>query len=430
VTEIIGNPSSSRRRKRQFPAFLALILAAGNIYFLPYLRQSYNNTMLEVLGISSTELGFINSVFGAVAMAMYLPSGWIADRFSPRKLLTGSLLCTGLSGLYYATFPPYWAVLGIHALWGVCTILTFWSALIKAIRALGRSEDQGRTFGLLEGGRGATEAAIAALALVAFASMGEGASGLAAAIIVYSVMALVAAGAVWFLIPDSPPERPSQRAKARRGGGLGTFARIAKMPVAWLLAGVVLSAYGAYWGTFNLSAFAEDCFGVGAASSAKLSTFRMWFRALAPVVAGFLADRFSPSRVVSVGFFIVAASFATFALMPCEAAYLWLLWLNTAVVALAVFALRGIYFALLQEGQIPLAVTGSVVGAVSLLGYTPDLWAPLLSGWLIDGYPGAEGHRYYFVFLAGLSLVGLTCATLLGRRSRRVAVTSAGQKNS
>ena len=62
-----------------------------------------------------------------------------------------------------ATIPSYPVLLGLYAWWGITTILTFWAALIKATRIWGGSEGQGKAFGLLDGGRGVTGGALAAL---------------------------------------------------------------------------------------------------------------------------------------------------------------------------------------------------------------------------------------------------------------------------
>jgi hypothetical protein len=40
-----------------------------------------------------------------------------------------------------------------------------------------------------------------------------------------------------------------------------------------------------------------------------------------------------------------------------------------------IFALRGLYYAIMEEGQVPLAYTGSAVGLVSVTGYAPS-YAP------------------------------------------------------
>jgi hypothetical protein len=80
---------------------------------------------------------------------------------------------------------------------------------------------------------------------------------------------------------------------------------------------------------------------------------------------------------------------------------------------MAVFALRGIYFALLEEGGIPLALTGTAGGVVSLIGFTPDIFMPLYFGVITDTFPGAEGYRYYFLTVAGICALGMLAALII-----------------
>ena len=71
--------------------------------------------------------------------------------------------------------------------------------------------------------------------------------------------------------------------------------------------------------------------------------------------------------------------------------------------SLGIFALRGLYYAIMEEGQVPLAYTGSAVGLVSVTGYAPDIFMGPLMGYLLDSAPGASGHRHVF------SVVTLRC---------------------
>ena len=73
--------------------------------------------------------------------------------------------------------------------------------------------------------------------------------------------------------------------------------------------------------------------------------------------------------------------------------------------------MRGIYFALLEEGGVPLAVTATAAGIISAIGFTPDIFMPLLGGVLLDNFPGAAGYRYFFLATAAICTVGLV-ATL------------------
>ena len=85
---------------------VALILAGEVVFSLPFhVARFFRPTVLQVFGLSNTELGAAQAVYGVVAMLAYFPGGLLADRFSARRLLTVSLLSTSVGGLYFVTFP-------------------------------------------------------------------------------------------------------------------------------------------------------------------------------------------------------------------------------------------------------------------------------------------------------------------------------------
>ena len=71
----------------------------------------------------------------------------------------------------------------------------------------------------------------------------------------------------------------------------------------------------------------------------------------------------------------------------------------------AVFALRGIYFALLQETKTQREITGTTVGIVSFMGFTPEIFFGPISGRILDAAPGIQGHHNYFLFLTGIAFL-------------------------
>ena len=79
----------------------------------------------------------------------------------------------------------------------------------------------------------------------------------------------------------------------------------------------------------------------------------------------------------------------------------------------AVFGLRGVYFALLEETRIPSDHTGTAVGLISVVGYTPEIFFGPISGRILDHAPGATGHLNYFLFLTGISAVGVAVVWIL-----------------
>ena len=130
-------------------------------------------------------------------------------------------------------------------------------------------------------------------------------------------------------------------------------------------------------------------------------------RPFAAVGAGWLADRLSASLVTAVCFTLLMGSYAWMALDIPSPSMLWVLYLNVLLTCVAIFGLRGIYFALFEEASVPLAATGTAVGLVSVIGYTPDIFVNLFGGWLLDRTPGLGGHQHFFFFLTASSLVGL-----------------------
>jgi MFS family permease len=125
-----------------------------------------------------------------------------------------------------------------------------------------------------------------------------------------------------------------------------------------------------------------------------------------------VADKFGVAISISVLFIILIGSFVVFAALPGTPAMFYFMLVNVGIAGIAIFAIRGIYFALLEEGGIPLAVTGTAAGIVSAVGFTPDIFMPLLGGVLLDTYPGIEGYRYFYMITAVICALGL-CASLL-----------------
>lgn len=76
------------------------------------------------------------------------------------------------------------------------------------------------------------------------------------------------------------------------------------------------------------------------------------------------------------------------------------------VTGIGTYGLRSLYFSAVKEGNIPYAFTGTAVGIISVIGYTPDIFMGPLIGVLLDNNPGIHGHQLVFLFLAGISMVG------------------------
>jgi nitrate/nitrite transporter NarK len=397
---------------RRWIIMTCLCLSGGIIYLLPFLREVYYIPLQKALHLSNTQLGVVMSVFGLTAMASYFPGGWLADRISPRILITLSLMATGISGVYFATFPSYGLSIAVHGFWGISCTLTFWAALIKATRNWAPPAEQGRAFGILESGRGIAEVVSSMAFLAVFAKFGSGSFALSRVILLFSFLNILIGLMAWFTL-DGSSRDDSVEKKRQQKVSLHDVLMVLKMPVVWLISIVILTAYSSYWGSYYFTPYATDVFMMSVVFGGAIGVGKMWIKPLSAIGAGFLADKAGPSKTIAWCFFILIISFGLFVLTPGGPKFVILLIANTVLASLAIFALRGIYFALLEEGGTPLALTGTVTGVVSVIGYTPDIFMPVLGGAFLDSYPGALGYRYFFIFIAFLCLVGLLAALFI-----------------
>jgi nitrate/nitrite transporter NarK len=407
-------------RFRHWLVMAILCFSGGIIFMLPFLREVYYIPMQQAFGYTNTQMGVLMSVFGAVSLLTYFPGGWIADRYSPRKLMTGALLATGLGGLYFSTVPSYSVSILIHAFWGACISLVFWGAMIKATRAWAPAEEQGRAFGILEGGRGVSEVLSSTVFLAIFAWLGSSAEGLSQVIKLFALTNIALAVMAWFVLDDGQGSRTQE---VQDKVGLAEVIEVLKMPVVWLISLVVLTAYSAYWGSYYFAPYATDAYGLSVLLGGAVGVGKMWLKPFAAVGAGFIADKIGVARTVFGFFLIMTAGFVVFSLLPGGESFLIVMLINASIVSIAIFALRGIYFALLEDGGVAPAVTGTAAGVISAVGFTPDVFMPLIGGLLLDAYPGAEGYRYFYLVIAILCAVGSVAAWLLvGKSNQSVAV--------
>jgi len=391
-----------------------LCVCGGVIYMLPFLREVYYGPLQQALGFDHTQMGVVFSVFGAFALIGYFPGGWLADQASPRRLIAIAMLLTGLGGLYFASFPSYATCIAIHALWGASSSFVFWGALIKATRSWSGSASQGQGFGILEGGRGITEIVTSSVFLALFAWLGASGLALSTVVSLISAINLVLAVAAWLILQDAPSQKATPDDKLH----LHQVVKVLKTREVWLIALVVMSAYSAYWGTFFFTPLASDIYLMGAVIGGAVGVGKMWLKPISALAGGLVADRLGISKTVLVLLVITTASIAGFAIIPPGPDMLYVMLTNVAVASIAVFALRGIYFALLGECRIPLAVTGTATGVISVIGFTPDIFMPLIGGVLLDAYPGADGYSYLFTFIAGIGMIGTIAALLIARGNR------------
>jgi len=402
-----------------------LVFAGEIIFSLPFhVARFFRPTLLDVFDLSNAAFGDVLGVYGITAMVAYFPGGIIADRFSARKLITLSLATTALGGVYFALIPGQPGLYFLFGYWGVATIFLFWAALIKATRDWGGELAQGRAFGILDGGRGLIAAGAATLAVfilqfflpgvVESSTDKERVTALKAVIWFYVFLTSGGAVLAWFFIPDS-----KQNSIKVQTGLLSGLRNVLRNRLVWLQAVIVISAYCGYKGLDYYSLYGVDILGMNEESSARFVSNASWLRVIAAIIAGLLVDRFSGTKVLITIFLLLMLNYSILAVFSPASLSVHLIIGNILLSFAAVYALRGVYFALLEETGIEKAITGTAVGFISVIGYTPDVFLNSVAGRILDASPGLRGYQDFFKLLTGIAIVGLIAALVLAHENRK-----------
>ncbi|MDB2463125.1 MFS transporter, partial [Algibacter sp.] len=187
---------------------------------------------------------------------------------------------------------------------------------------------------------------------------------------------------------------------------LKNFKKVMQFKAVWLLMIIILCAYFGYKMTDLFSQYAEDVMGYNKIKSAKVGTYLLYLRPLIGIIIGFIADRTKASLWIVIGFLLMLITSLVFTSGIVNDGSTLLFILSIGTMAIGVYSARVLYFAVLEEGKIPLALTGTAVGFISIIGYTPDIFAGPLMGYFLDSNPGAVGLQHVFLIMVGFSLIG------------------------
>ena len=373
-----------------------MMLALATIYVLPYLRYTFYIPLQEAMNLvgENKKYGMLTSIYGIANFLLYIPGGWMADRFDPKKLMVFSMVSTGALGLWLSTWPGYTTLLLIYALFGITTVLTFWSASIKCINVISASDEQGSMFGGLEAGRGIVTLLVTTVFLGVYAVFqADSAKAMSAIVITCSLVMILVGVALAFLMPKTSAEGVTN---TNIKDSLRAMGKAFKMPITYILAGMLFCAQictqiGSYYAPY----LKESCdMGV------------------------MLATVFTNYRTVFWAGLVAIVCYATLTLMPASAALIWPLLILMVIATTCNNVFRSLYYAVIDEVGTQKNIVGSVIGVASLIGFLPDAFFGTLCGSMLDTY-GQDGYkRIYFAGILAVAL-GLTCAALGNRATQK-----------
>ena len=387
------------------------MLAAESIYILPYvLARVFRPTFLDVFNLTNLKLGGLFSIYGIVAFFSYLYGGVLADRYSPRKLLSISLIFTSLGGLVMMTYPSYFVMQLLFAYWGFTTVFIFWAPMLKATRSIGGLKKQGKTFSFLDGGRGVVASSIGLIGVFIFSILiTKDVSSLtlsekqevfkyvigASSLIVF-IIGIVVYTYLRIELKDD-----------EKIGNIKSLLELAKLKSVWLISFIILCAYMGYKITDIYSLYASEVMLFDEINAARVGALQQYLRPIVCISIAFFTDKNGNINNILIGFFVMMVGSILFASGLIKVSMNMLFIISLIIVASGTYAIRGLYFSILKDGKIPYILSGSAIGLISIVGYSPDIFATPLYGYILDNYPGIKGHQYVYLILFLSSLIGI-----------------------
>lgn len=405
-----------KKNWKQWLSLFCLCVGGGTIYKLPYIRDVFYVQFQEAFGATNTQMGLMMTVYAITCAVSFLPGGWLTDLIPAKYLVSIGLFTTGATGLLLMSIPPMSVVLLAQGIFGITTTLLFWEAMFKGVRILGSAEEQGRLFGLLEGGRGIASTLISFAALAVCAKLGEGKLGMQGTIIFYSVV-LMLLGVMCFFFMDKNPVEGKINARECLAG----MVRVLKLPKVWLAGLIVFCGYASYQCLSYFTPYLVDVYGMSASMGSVISIIRTYILAIiiAPI-GGALADKKGSKikflqYIYAIG--IILALLPVF-IVPGDGTLI-LMVIVMLCVAATVMVLRGIYYSTTAEINIPVVLAGAALGIMSQLGNAPDFFLQTMCGWFIDSHPGRTGYQMVFITMAILCVFGMIFCVILYWTNKR-----------
>ncbi len=414
-----------KENSKRYLQFMLIILAAGSIYPLIYLKAQYQETILQVFNMTNQQLNSIYTILGFVFILGYFPSGMLCDKFSAKNLLSLSLLGTALGGFWFAQVPSYNSIMIIFAIWGVFSVFTFWAAHLKVVKMLSTPEEDGRFFGILDSGRGLVEAILASIALAIFTwRLGSGVDVIAQkgaivpVIYMYSIVLLVMSVLIFIFVKEDKVmvkgENEEEEESKFKFSDLG---KIFKNKYVWFQGLIIFAGYTLFWTNYYFGGYLQTNIGIAPATVGTIMVAVLWMRPIGGLLGGILADKIGKSITIAMALLGGSLCLLLLALFPSTLPVPFFGGL-VVITGLVLYIIRGTYWSLLGESKIDTVLMGTAIGVISFIGYLPDILIPYLNTYLLDNLSEANANQAYFLISMGIGLIG-TIIALIYRRANK-----------
>jgi MFS family permease len=392
----------------------------ASFYLMAFFQRVAPAVMTDALmrefQIGAAALGNLSALYFYSYVAMQIPTGIIADRWGPRRLLSLGALVAASGTLIFALAPGF-------ALVGLGRFLVGGSVAVAFVGCLQLANNwfPPRLYGLVAG-MALFVGIIGAVCAGPPLRLCMNAFGWRSTILVSGLVTVAIAAAIWIMVRDYPHEKgfavpetnPGDPAPAQRLSVLAGIRGVLRYPntvLLFLIPGGVVGPVLAFSGLWGVP-FLVTHYGLNPTRAAALTTTLLVAWAVGGPILGWLSDRTGRRKPLYIGG--CAAALACWGLMV----YIPGLPMAALVTLLIVAGLSSgcmiISFAFVKE-SVPAHLSGTVTGMTNMgVMMGPMLLQPAI-GWVLDqNWQGGleDGIRVYSLeaYQAGFGLMVIWAA--------------------
>lgn len=409
---------------KRLMAVFAIGIAYGSVYNPTYIRYLFYDAMLEAFQCTNTQLAGLNSFAVIVGIIAGMPGGWLADRFSAKKIVAISVMCNLplclISVLFQTVYP-----LQICVWFGFCLTggFAFWPATLKAVRLAAPPDKQESTFGFFEACHGFSSMIGNFIAIWIFSLFVDQVAGYKAAMLSMGVFSFIGGVLILLLYKDGTITDDTANAKevvkTPKAIVVKNTLTAMKNPGTWLVALVIIGAYGIYLAQSYFTSYFTGVLGAAVVFSAAMSNFRSYgMKMIGGPSGGFLASKFKSASKLNALCLIVCAGLVIYVwnLKPGAEGVVTLATVLTMVLAFFCLMAKGTMWATLEEAHIPREISGTAVAIITYVSFkTTEFGVPYLSGIWLDKYADNLSKAYdnIFTMILVMAAVGFAAAMAL-----------------
>ena len=383
------------------------------IYALPFVQYMFYDPLVESIGATNAQLGFLIAIYGLGNIFGAPVGGWLADKFNHKSIYLWSLVGNSILCFLFAFNLNYTFAIFIWIGLAVTSLFAYFPAHVKIVRLLGTTEEQGKLFGLAEAAGGVGSIIINSIALYLFSKAVSSVAGFKFVVLGYGMASLILVVILFFLI-DNPKKISSEEKELNSASKITIkdFGIVLKNPGTWFTGIAIFAVYTLYVSLSYFTPYFTGVLGVSVAFAGAVAIVRTYLiRMVGAPLGGMLGDKLgSVSKAIMIGLVGAIAVVATIMYVPAGTSTNVLIAL-TLLVSIFTYIGRANMFAVQSEVKIPEKYSATAAGITCAIGFSPDLFQFTLFGNWLDKF-GNNGYRYIFIYTIVVLIIGVVNAIL------------------